>query len=87
MSFLFCGVLCHFWFCNHLAGEKRADCFTLLCSECHVVVFIVLWLFLAVQQIGLCCVIMAIPGYTHLLSVSFILILNNSPETLEYAEM
>ena len=82
-----CFVL--WWFVSFLVQqstrwEERAGCFTLICSECHVVV-IIFWLFLAVQQIGLCCVIVVFPGYTHLLSMSFILILNNPPEIPEYA--
>ena len=51
--------LCSFWFSNHLAGEVRADCFTLTVS--------VLCLFLTGRLVGLQSVIEAFSNNTNLL--------------------
>ena len=49
-------------------GKKRAGCFSLLCSECHLAV-IILRLFNTVPWVGLLYVIVAFPGHTHVLSL------------------
>ena len=35
---LVCTALCHFYFCNHLDEEERADCFTFIVFGCLVTV-------------------------------------------------
>ena len=35
---------CRFKFCNQFAGEERAGCIILLCSECHVAVIVLSFL-------------------------------------------
>ena len=59
---LFCSTLCPFLFCNHVAGEERAGCFTFVASKCHVDI-IVLWLFLTLLWDGILYVILAFPGH------------------------
>ena len=58
--------LVYFRVCNHLGGEKKNGCFTLIAFQCHLTVS-VLCLFLTVPWVGLQCVIVAFPGHTHLL--------------------
>ena len=60
---LICITSCYFRFCNILAEEERAGCFTLnvfhlaVSAMCH---------FFAMLCDGLQCVLLAFPGYTHL---------------------
>ena len=49
-----------------LVLQKRAGCFALLSSGCHIAVR-VLCLLLTVPWLGLCCVIVAFPRHTHFL--------------------
>ena len=55
-----------FPFCNHLAEEEIAGCFTLIVFSL-LSVFGALCLFLTVSWVGLQCVIVAFPGHTYLL--------------------
>ena len=56
-----------FHFCNHLAEEEIAGCFTLIVFLLELlIVFGALCLFLAVSWVGLQCVIVAFPGHTYL---------------------
>ena len=55
---------------NAVTGQTVArDCMLLLSYRCLVNVN-VLWLFIAVQWVGLQCVIVVPPGHTHLLYIS-----------------
>ena len=74
---LFVGVLCLSLFCYALLcvlssfaiilkRKRKLIALQLLSLRCIVTVNI-LWLFLTVPWVGLQCVIVAFPGYTHLL--------------------
>ena len=55
-----------FQFCNHLAEEEIAGCFTFIVFLL-LSVFGAMCLFLMVSWVGLQCVIVAFPGHTFLL--------------------
>ena len=56
-----------FHFCNHLADEEIAGCFTLIVFLLALlIVFGALCLFLTVSWVGMQCVIVAFSGHTYL---------------------
>ena len=57
--------LCHLYFCNHLDGEERAGCFTLLVflASCECCCSVAL---LTMLRVGIQCVIVVLPDHTHL---------------------
>ena len=60
--------LCPFKLCNHLKEEMIACALLLLCYRCIVTVN-VLYLFLAVLQVSLRCVLVVFLDHTHLFFV------------------
>ena len=77
---LFVGVLCLSLFCNALLCvhfsfaiilKRKRKLVALLLLSCRCIVTInVQWLFLAVQWVGLQCVIVVFPDHTHFFIVS-----------------
>ena len=64
-------LLCHFLFCNHLAGEEKDGCFAFIVflMSCGCYCSSHLCLFLTVPWVGLQCLIVVFPGHAHLLFV------------------
>ena len=67
LSLLCYAVLCvRSRFCDHLEEEEKSGCFAILYYRCTVTIN-VLWLFLTLSRVGLQCVIVIFPDYTHFL--------------------
>ena len=75
---LFVGVLCLSLFCYallcvhstvlcyYLEEEEKAGCFAIIVLQMYFIINI-MWFFLMVRWVGLQCVIVVFPDYTHLL--------------------